>query len=392
MTRHALNASFTLFLAIALQALADTPKAGPEFDESKLAAVPRAIERTIADHEISGAVTLIATRDRFVQLSAVGMADVENKTPMRPDAIFWIASMTKPVTATSILMLEQEGKLSIDDPVAKYIPELGSLKLSDGRPANITLKHLLTHTSGMLLEAPRDVTSRAHTLADLIPAYARAPLRFEPGTKWEYCQAGINSLGRVIEVVSGKSLPEFFQERIFVPLGMKDTTFYPSPEQARRLAVTYRKAGDKLEAAPSPVTPHDHYPAANGGLYSTASDYGRFCQMLLSDGTLEGHQILRPETVRRMRSIQTGDLHTGFTEGDGWGLGVCVVREPQGVTAMLSPGTFGHGGAFGTQAWIDPVKGVIYVLMVQRRDFGNSDNSPVRKAFQEAAAEALTSP
>ena len=352
--------------------------------------MPQAIERTVAEHQVSGAVTLIATRDRIVQLSAVGMADIENNRPMKPDAIFWIASMTKPVTATSIMMLEEEGKLSVDDPVAKYIPELADLKTPDGKPANITLKHLLTHTSGMLLEAPREVTSRAHTLADLIPAYAKAPLRFEPGTKWEYCQAGINTLGRVIEVASGKSLPEFFQERIFTPLGMKNTTFYPDTEQAARLAVTYRKAGDKLEPAPSPITPHSHYPAANGGLYSTASDYGRFCQMLLNEGTLDGHQILKPETVKKMRTIQTGDLHTGFTPGDAWGLGVCIVRQPQGVTAMLSPGTFGHGGAFGTQAWIDPVKGVIYVLMVQRRDFGNSDDSPVRKAFQEAAAAALS--
>jgi CubicO group peptidase (beta-lactamase class C family) len=363
--------------------------AEPDFDQSRLAEVPKAMGDMVAGHEVSGAVTLIATRDQVVQLSAVGLADVEKQAPMKPEAMFWIASMTKPVTATSIMILQQEGKLSVDDPVAKYLPELAELKGPDGKPATVTLKHLLTHTSGMLLEAPPEALRNAHTLADLIPAYAKSPLRFEPGTKWEYCQAGINSLGRVIEVVSGKSLPEFTQERIFEPLGMKDTTFYPTSDQAGRIATTYRKTGDQLVPAPRAVTSHDHFPAANGGLYSTASDYGRFCQMLLNDGTLEGHEILKPETAKSMRTIQTGDIKTGFTPGDAWGLGVCIVRQPQGVTGMLSPGTFGHGGAYGTQAWIDPVKGVIYVLMVQRANFGNSDDSPVRKAFQEAAAAAM---
>jgi CubicO group peptidase (beta-lactamase class C family) len=232
-------------------------------------------------------------------------------------------------------------------------------------------------------------------LADLIPAYAKAPLRFEPGSKWEYCQSGINSLGRVVEVVSGKSLPEFFEERIFKPLGMKDTTFYPTEEQAGRIAVPYAKNGDKLTASTvrllqgHAVTSHDRYPAANGGLYSTASDYGRFCRMLLNDGELDGVRVLKAETAKMMRSIQTGEIKTGFTPGNGWGLGVCVVRGPQGVTGMLSPGTFGHGGAYGTQAWIDPVKGVAYVLMVQRANFQNSDASPARMAFQEAAAAAV---
>ena len=128
----------------------------------------------------------------------------------------------------------------------------------------------------------------------------------------------------------------------------------------------------------------DRYPAPNGGLFSTASDYARFCRMLLNGGALDGRQLLKPETVKRMSTIQTGDLKTGFTAGNGWGLGVCVVREPQGVTAMLSPGTFGHGGAYGTQAWIDPVKNLVYVLMIQRSNLKDSDASDVRYAFQAA--------
>jgi CubicO group peptidase (beta-lactamase class C family) len=360
-----------------------------KIDQEKLKEIPGRMMAVVEAHEISGAVTLVATRQGVADLQAVGKSNIESGEPMKTDAMFWVASMTKPVTATAILILQQEGKLSVDDPVAKYIPELGELKGPDGKPAVVTLKHLLTHTSGMVSEADGATLRSAHKLADLMPAYAKVPLKFTPGSKWEYCQSGINSLGRVVEVVSGKSLPEFFQERIFTPLGMKDTTFYPTEEQAKRIAVAYAKNGDTLKAAPRAVTKRDHFPAANGGLYSTASDYARFCQMLLNDGELEGVRILKPETATMMRTIQTGDIKTGFTPGNGWGLGVCVVRELQGITAMLSPGSFGHGGAYGTQAWIDPVKGVAYILMVQRSNFPNSDASPARMAFQEAAAAAV---
>jgi CubicO group peptidase (beta-lactamase class C family) len=392
------TAPFRCVLPILLACLcanAESTSPPPRFDEAKLAAVPELMRKFVADNEVAGAVTLMATRDRVVQLEAVGKADVANDVAMKPDALFWIASMTKPVTATAILMLQDEGKLSVNDPVAKYLPELAALKGPDGKPAVVTLKHLLTHTSGMVSEAPAAELQNAKTLADLIPLYAKVPLNFEPGTKWAYCQSGINSLGRVVEVVSGKSVPDFFQERIFGPLGMKDTTFYPTEEQAARLAKSYKRTAGKLEEAPirllhgKPPTFRDRYPACNGGLFTTATDYGRFCQMLLNDGTFDGHVYLKPETVKAMRSPQSGDLVTGFTPGDAWGLGVCIVREPQGWTAMLSPGTFGHGGAYGTQAWIDPVKGIIYVLMVQRADFPNSDASPVRKGFQQAVSDAL---
>ena len=366
-----------------------------KFDQSKLSAVPERMRQFIADHEIAGAVTLIATRDKVVQLEAVGQANIAEHQPMKTDSIFWIASMTKPVTATAILMLQDEGKLSVDDPASKYLPELAELKGPDGKPATVTPKNMLTHTSGMVGEAPNDVLRSAQTLADLIPVYAKVPLRFEPGTKWEYCQSGINSLGRIFEVVSGQSLPDFMQKRLFDPLGMKDTTFYPTAEQAKRIATSYKRESDQLEPASNfllqghEVRERRRYPAANGGLYSTASDYGRFCQMLLNDGSLDGKQYLKPETVRQMRTVQFPQIKTGFTPGNGWGLGVCVVRQPQGVSAMLSPGTFGHGGAYGTQAWVDPVKGFVYVLMVQRANFPNSDDSPVRKGFQEAAAAAI---
>jgi CubicO group peptidase (beta-lactamase class C family) len=177
---------------------------------------------------------------------------------------------------------------------------------------------------------------------------------------------------------------------------MKDTTFYPTREQMARLAKSYQAADGKLAETTIFIldghdpAARDRYPAANGGLFSTARDYGRFCRMLLNQGTLGGRRYLKPESVKLMSTIQTGDLKTGFTEGNGWGLGCCVVRKPQGATAVLSPGTFGHGGAYGTQAWIDPARQAIYVLMVQRSNFPNADASDVRRAFQEAAAATVT--
>jgi CubicO group peptidase (beta-lactamase class C family) len=353
------------------------------------------MKHCVDQKEVSGTVTLVVTRDKVVAQDAVGLADVAHNTPMKPDTIFWIASMTKPITATAVMMLQEEGKLSVEDPVGKYIPELKDLKTKDGKPANLTLRHLLTHTSGMG-EATGEQAKKAEKLADLIPVYASQPVKFEPGTKWEYCQSGINTLGRIVEVVSGKMFDAFLQERLFTPLGMKDTTFYLMPEQLPRLAKSYKKEGDKLEESPiaflngrAPES-RDRYPAANGGLFSTGPDYARFCQMILNEGTLEGRRYLKPETVKQMTTLQTPEsIKTGFTEGNGWGFGWCVVRKPQGVTEKLSPGSFGHGGAYGTQAWIDPKKGRAYVLMTQRANFPNSDDSPVRKAFQEAAAAAL---
>ena len=358
------------------------------------AAVSSAMQECIVKQEVAGVVTLIATRDKVLHVEAAGLADIAAKAPMKTDAIFWIASMTKPITATAVLMLQEEGKLSVDDPVAKYLPELGGLQTPAGEPAKLTLRHLLTHTSGMP-EATPEQYRQARSLAEVIPFYAGKSLKFEPGSKWQYCQSGINSLGRIVEVVSGQSFPGFLQKRLFDPLGMKDTTFYLSPEQLARLARTYRRTGATLEEAPISFlnghqpTDHDRYPAPNGGLFSTASDYARFCRMILNQGALDGKRYLKQDSVKLMTSIQTGDLKTGFTDGNGWGLGWCVVRQPQGITAMLSAGTCGHGGAYGTQAWIDPVKQVIYVLMVQCSDFPNSDDSSVRRAFQTAAASAL---
>ena len=357
----------------------------------------------IAKNEIAGAVTMVVTKDKVLHAESTGFADVATQRGMTPDTIFWIASMTKPVTGAAVLMLQDEGKLHASDPVAKYLPEFANLKTPSGKPANITITQILTHTSG-LGEAGLPAANAAKTLADLVPIWLAAPMQYEPGAKWQYTQSGINAAARIVEVVSGQTFDAFLQKRLFDPLGMKDTTFYPDDSQRARRVTAYAK--NKATGALEAVPPRELYegtrnrpPQGNGGLYSTPQDYARFAQMLLAGGTLGGHRYLSADAMKFLNTPQTGAMPTGFFQNAasgnlganyGWGLGTCVLLKPHdGVTAMLSPGSFGHGGAWGTQAWIDPVRGVAYVLMVQRANFPNSDASDVRRAFQEAAAKAL---
>ena len=369
---------------------------------SKLPSVGAAMQSAVAAHDVSGAVTVVVTKDRILHLETTGLADVAAKKPMRPDSIFWIASMTKPITAVAVLMLQDEGKLNVTDQIAKHIPAFAGLKTPSGQPASLTIAQALTHTSG-LGEANATDARQAHTLADLIPLFLAAPMQYEPGAKWQYTQSGINVAARIVEIASGMSFDAFVQERIFNPLGMKDTTFYPTEKAPSRLVTAYAKnqATGALEAVSrSPgFGTRGRPPMGNGGLFSTGPDYARFCQMLLAGGELGGKLYLSPEAMKLLMTVQTGELPCGFFQSAdfgncganyGWGIGTCILRTPHpGVAAMLSPGTFGHGGAWGTQAWIDPVRGVAYVLMVQRSNFKNSDASDVRRAFQQAAAEAL---
>jgi CubicO group peptidase (beta-lactamase class C family) len=395
MHRSLLPASLVLatVLLFATSAFADDPK---------LPGVGAAMLEMVAKNEIAGAVTVVVAKDKVLHLESTGLADVAAKKPMSPDTVFWIASMTKPVTGAAVLMLQDEGKLNVADPVAKYLPEFANLKTPSGKPANLTITQILTHTSG-LGEASGQAAREAKTLADLVPIWLAAPMQFEPGAKWSYCQSGINAAGRIVEVVSGMSFDAFLQKRLFDPLGMKNTTFYPTDEQRARLVTAYSK--NKETGALDPVPPRPEFgpkdkpPQGNGGLYSTAPDYAKFCQMLLNGGTLDGKTYLTPATMKFLTTPQTGDIPTGFFQNEtfgkrganyGWAIGTCVLRTPHdGVPSMLSPGTFGHGGAWGTQAWVDPVKGVAYVLMVQRSNFPNSDASEVRRAFQQAAVDAL---
>jgi CubicO group peptidase (beta-lactamase class C family) len=370
--------------------------------DPRLPGIGAAMQEMVAQQEVAGAVTAVVSKDRVLHLEATGSADLATKRPMTTDTLFWIASMTKPVTGVAVLMLQDEGRLKVSDPVAKYLPAFADLKTPSGKPANLTITQILTHTSG-LGEATGRPALEARTLADLEKLWLAAPMQYEPGTQWKYTQSGINAAARIVEVISGRAFDVFLQERIFDPLGMKDTTFYPTVAQRARLVTAYARNKDTgaLEAVP----PREGYgsrnrpPLGNGGLFSTAPDYARFAQMLLNDGTIGGRRYLSAEALKLLTTPLTGDLPTGFFQTDvwgnrganyGWGLSTSILKTPHdGVASMLSPGTYGHGGAWGTQAWIDPVKGVAYILMIQRSGLPNSDASAIRLAFQRAAAAAL---
>lgn len=361
--------------------------APPTFD-----AVVEKMDGFVKSSEIAGAVTLVADEEKILHLSADGFSNIGKNEPMAADSVFWIASMTKPVTATAVMMVEEKGLLSVKDPVAKYLPEFAKLKDAEGNPVTITIEQCLVHTSGLSELTPEE-TRGCSTLEDIAPMIAAKPVKFAPGSRWAYCQTGINMAARVVEVVSGMRFPEFLQEHLFGPLEMKDTGFYPGERQVSRLATPYRRTpAGQLEAAQfffldgKSVSARDRVPRANGGLFSTAEDYAKFAQMILRGGELGGKRYLSTDSVRKMTSVHSGDLATGFIPGSAWGLGWSLVREPQSVSAALSSGTFGHGGLFGTQCWIDPVKKRIYLLLIQRTDLANSDASDFRRDFVNAAA------
>ena len=370
------------------------------------AAIRTRMQAFVDDGEIAGAVTVVGRSSGIVSFEAVGQRELDKMAPMTKDALFRIASMTKPITAIGIMILAEEGKLAVADPVEKHLPEFhgqwlvaerGKDTVTLKKPSRpITLRDLLTHTSGLPGQAPeglRDLYSkRTHTLAEGVMAFSQRPLDFEPGSRWAYSNAGIDTLGRVIEVVSGQPYEQFLQRRIFEPLGMADTTFYPSPKQLERLARTYERKDGKLVPPANAVTgpPKDaRYPIPAGGLYSTGADLAKLYQMMLNGGKEKDVRILSAESIKAMTRIHTGELRAGFTPGMGWGLGWGVVQAPTGVTQMLSPGTYGHGGAYGTQAWLDPEKDLFMVLLIQRVGLPNSDASTIRAEFQAAAVAAL---
>ena len=358
-------------------------------DAAALAKINDRMQRYITEKQVAGVVTLVGRRGRVVHHSAVGQADIAANRAMDPDSLFAIASMTKPITAAAVLMLQDEGKLRLDDPVSKYIPAFAQTSLAEGkRPGReIRIRDCLTHTNGLVSDQ-RNVG----TLANTVDLLAKSTLAFEPGTRWQY-GPGLSVAGRVVEVVSGKPFDTFLAERIFQPLKMTETSFRPSPGQLARVARLYQPTADKRDLE------HGHHwlfdvtaettPNPSGGLYSTAQDLARFYQLMLNHGALDGVRLLSPQAVREMTLIQTGDLETGFTPGNGWGLGFCVVRHPQGATAAVSGGTFGHGGAFGTQGWIDPQRDMFFILLIARQNFGNGDGADLRSELQRLAVEAI---
>jgi CubicO group peptidase (beta-lactamase class C family) len=362
-----------------------------------------ALQHFVDSDVITGAVTAVVGPDGIIAIEAFGLADVAKKRSMSKDSMFWIASMTKPMTAMGVMMLVEEGKVKLDDPLEKFVPEFKGIQLKTAQglvaPKRVvTVKDLLTHTSGIdtTTATPANTPVDTLPLAEMCVAYAKKPLVNEPGSQWTYNNNGINLLGRIIEVASGKPFADFMEERLFEPLGMTNTTFWPSPDHLDVLAKPYSKSkdsGELVEAKNSrfsePLHDQKRTAMASGGLYSCAKDLGNLYQMLLNGGELGGKRYLKAATLKQMTSNQLGDMSkVSFAPGMHMGLGFHIVHAPQDATESLSVGTYGHGGAFGTQAWIDPVKKRAYVLLIQRTDLKNSDQSEIRREFQKAASEA----
>jgi len=339
-------------------------------------------------HVLAGAVTAVADKDRVLSLEAVGYADIGAGTPLRTDAVFWIASQSKPITATALLMLVYEGKVRLDDPVAKYLPafrevwlaaERGKDRVVLKRPGHpITVREILSHTSGLPFKsAIEEPTLDRLPLWTAAGTYAMTPLQFEPGTRYQYSNAGINTAGRIIEVASGMPYEDFLDTRLFGPLGMKDTTFWPSEEQVARLAKAYKpKAGGtgleetRIDQLTYPLSVRSRRPMPAGGLFSTAADLARFCQMVLNGGQLGGKRYLSESAVKEMTRRQTG----------------ASIKESYGLGWATGGATFGHGGAFATSMTIDSQRGLITLFLVQHAGFPG-DGSKAKGEFDKAVAE-----
>lgn len=369
-----------------LIALAD--EAPPAQDKGVAAKVKPFVD----DGNLAGAVMLVANKDKTLDVEAVGWANIAASMKMPLDAIFWIASMSKPITAAALMMLVDEGKVKLDDPVEKYIPEFKNVvvideKLEKGKtptkfkkPSHpITVREVLSHTSGLPFKSPEEnPTIDVLPLKDSVLSYTKHPLQADPGTAYSYSNAGINTAGRIIEIVSGMPYEEFLQKRLFDPLGMKDTTFWPNQEQMKRLATSYKPGKDKKGLEPTtigqlkyPLTDKSNrYPCPGGGLFSTAQDCGLFCQMLLNRGEFQGKRILSESAVKELSTKQTGkEIKTNY------GLGFSIDGDG-----------FGHGGAYATNMHIDTKRGLVTVWMVQHAGFpGNGGQA--QGAFRKAAQD-----
>jgi CubicO group peptidase (beta-lactamase class C family) len=404
MRRHALLPLTCFVLALLASGCTQpAPREEISLDESN-AVFSFALQELQEKQEFAGAVTMVVGPNRIIALEAFGLADIASGRPMRKDSVFWIASMTKPITAMGVLMLVEEGKVGLDEPVEKYLPSFKGQKVATPTgpvpaPRPVTVRDLLTHTSGLSAASLTAANQPVDTipLAAMVDHSGRTPLISAPGAKWAYSNTGINALGRIIEVVSGQPYADFVQKRFFDPLDMNSTSFWPDITLQASLAMPYRKdkvTGELIAAGNSrfsnPLENRARTALPAGGLFSTANDLAQLYQMILRGGELDGHRFLRPETLKLMTANQLGEMpKVSFAEGMRMGLGFHVVGTPIGVTESLSPGSFGHGGAYGTQAWIDPVRRQAYVLLIQRTDLANSDGSAIRREFQKTAVEAF---
>lgn len=393
-----------LLVSVALSVCSqELPTAAPEevgLSREGLDQIDATLQQFVDEQRVAGVVVLIASRGKVAYFETFGMQDVEAGKPMEKDTIFRIFSMTKPITSVAVMMLHEEGRFDLDDPVSKYIPQLGGLEVGvEGKdpdtgektfttvPAerDMTVRDLLRHTAGltygffarskvdqMYLQA--GVMGRAKTIEDMVEELGKLPLKHQPGSVWDYSVA-CDVLGRFVEVVSGKPFDKFLEERIFKPLGMNDTAFYVPEAKKDRFAAVYTLGKDKkIEPSTSRssrdfLTPPT-FLSGGGGLVSTTADYYRFCQMLLNNGELDGVRLLKPETVELMTADHLGDtpkapigVALGMTN-NGFGLGFRVTKA-SGQARYGSEGTFSWGGAASTIFWIDPKTEIVGIFMVQ---------------------------
>jgi CubicO group peptidase (beta-lactamase class C family) len=419
--RVALAAAAVLVVSwLALHPTAETTIARPEdvgLSTERLARITEMVKRHIVAGEISGGVTLVARHGRIVHLEAAGVMDADSKKPMTKDAVFRIASMTKPVTGLAVMMMMEEGKLRITDPVSKYIPQFKEMKVAvalprqgpppgaDEPPApprfytvpaerEITIRDLLTHTSGLAsgpmsiadARKPSVVRKPTETLADYIPRLGMTALEFQPGTRWAYsAQAGFDTLGRIVEITSGLPFDQFLRQRVFDPLGMKDVSFYPTDTLEPRMPTAYQigPKGTMVKNQNSGGMQSRVYFMGSGGLITTAEEYAKFAQLLANGGELNGKRLLSPRTVTFMSSVHVPDTLPGRTPGEGYGLSVRVVDHAVAGASRLSDGSFGWSGAFGTHFWVDQKEEIVAVLMIQTpvRD--------IRPEFENAVMQAI---
>jgi CubicO group peptidase (beta-lactamase class C family) len=370
------------------------PPVKPEsvgISSERLKRIHEMVMTRVGEGAVSGAVTVVARQGKVVHFEAHGVMNLESKKPMAKDSLFRLASTTKPVTTVAILMLMEEGKLLLTDPVSKFVPEFkGSRVAMAGQaaggevttvPANreITIFDLLTHGSGLgsggaanaeFLKVMKQRQS-SDTLADFIPKLGAVPLDFQPGTEWRYSGgAGFDTLGRIVEITSGLKFDEFLQKRLFAPLGMNSTWFnVPESESGRRVTI-YRRTANGLEKLPAqPAIGGLNYPSGAGGLTSTVGDSLKFAQMLANGGVLEGKRFLSPWTVDLMMSNNVGDLFNGKSgrppQGVGFGLGGEVVVNAVEAKLRKPNGTYGWDGAFGTYWTVNRREQLVTILFIQ---------------------------
>jgi CubicO group peptidase (beta-lactamase class C family) len=393
-----------LLCALASATWAQTAPAATStaFDTARIGQIRQRMQEFVDAGKTAGSVVLLARRNHITAF-ATGYQDLETKTPMRVNSLFQIASMTKPVTALGIMLLFDEGRLALTDPVAKYLPNFANIQLAekqaDGtmrlrKPARaISIKDLLTHTSGIGGGYPDkykdNFETRAYTLAEVVDAIPTRALEFEPGARWGYSNMGIAVLGRIIEVVSGKSYEQFLTERLFNPLKMEDTHFFLPESKRGRLATIYKVEDGKLvKAAVDHFRAGAKYPSPEAGLYTSAADLGKLYLMLLNGGVGNNQRLLSPTALELMTQNHTGDLRAGFSPGVGFGLGWAVVRNLEGTFRGQSIGTFGHGGLWKTYGYVDPKKQLVGVILMQRLS-SDGDLADEFNAFMQLAAAAV---